>query len=348
MAPAQRTKSGCWTCRLRRKKCSEGGPPCGTCEARQIFCHGYGRKPDWKDKGEKERQEAMRLQLESRGNETRDAVVPSDPPSASSPRLPSSSSSPSLPPTQPSAPEEALFNIDWSTELTSPFTNDFSFFSSSPGNNGDSNLEFQPVLFAGNSSNHTTLAGDAWPVWTASSSDSSGSNNHTQSELLSPVAGSSMSDLSFPVAPPDTLGRLNKEMDLIMQYISNFCSTNSSAGSPASSTSNGWLLFVLTRSPAFYNASLSISAYQQNHSSSQDDMLHAGLYHDYQEYRAHAARLFSVLKQCAICAFPGEELVCAVQLSRLEVRLVSLHPTILSRLANTETGLGTGRQRPKL
>lgn len=268
----------------------------------------------------------MRLQLESRGNEPRDAVVPSEPPGASSPPLPPSSSSPSLPHTQPSAPDEALFNIDWSTELTSPFTNDFSFISSSPGNSGDSDLEFQPMLFAGNSANQTTLAGDAWPVWAASSSDSSGPNIHTQSEQLSPVAGSSMSDISFPVAPAQSLGRLDKEMDLIMQYISHFCSASSFTGTPASTASKGWLLFVLTRSPTFYNASLGISAYQQNHGASQDDMLHAGLYHDYQEYRAHAARLFSVLKQCAICAFPGEELVCAVQLSRLEVRLVSPMP----------------------
>ncbi|KAK2058039.1 hypothetical protein LY76DRAFT_573380 [Colletotrichum caudatum] len=63
MSPPQRRRTGCWTCRLRRKKCSEGGPPCETCVTRQVHCHGYGPKPSWKDKGEKERQEAIRLRL---------------------------------------------------------------------------------------------------------------------------------------------------------------------------------------------------------------------------------------------------------------------------------------------
>ncbi|KAK8041681.1 hypothetical protein PG993_006204 [Apiospora rasikravindrae] len=310
MAPTQRTKSGCWTCRLRRKKCSEGGPPCGTCEARQIFCHGYGRKPDWKDKGEKERQEAMRLQLEARGNEVRDTAVPSDRPSSSSsrnkardaavgPEPPSTVSSPPLASRQPTGPEEIFFNMDWSPEMASSFSNDFTFFSSPTANIGDNDdLEVQqPVLFADNPANNAMSAG---------------------SERLSSDAGSSLHDLPLSIATTESQSRVDKEMDLIMHYISHFCSSNMSTGPRASSTSRGWLLFVLTRSPAFYNASLGISAYQQHHTSPQDDTPQSGLYHDYQEYRSQAARLFSVLKHCGICSFPGEDLVCAVQLSRLE------------------------------
>nr|A0A8J9RZ21.1 RecName: Full=Transcription factor phomR; AltName: Full=Phomopsin biosynthesis cluster protein R [Diaporthe leptostromiformis]BDA39143.1 transcriptional regulator [Diaporthe leptostromiformis] len=62
---AKRTKSGCWTCRLRRKKCNEGGPPCDNCEARGIHCHGYGPRPQWKDRGALEREEARKLQYQS-------------------------------------------------------------------------------------------------------------------------------------------------------------------------------------------------------------------------------------------------------------------------------------------
>ncbi|EME81787.1 uncharacterized protein MYCFIDRAFT_116413, partial [Pseudocercospora fijiensis CIRAD86] len=62
----QRSKRGCWTCRLRRKKCFEDGPPCLNCVERDVFCHGYGPKPDWKDKGVKEKREAARLALSSR------------------------------------------------------------------------------------------------------------------------------------------------------------------------------------------------------------------------------------------------------------------------------------------
>lgn len=66
MSTAQRSKTGCWTCRLRRKKCNEGGPPCANCESRGVFCHGYGPKPPWKDRGEKEKEQASILRLQPR------------------------------------------------------------------------------------------------------------------------------------------------------------------------------------------------------------------------------------------------------------------------------------------
>ena len=50
-----RSKQGCWTCRLRRKKCDEKHPFCSTCESLTITCYGYGSKPDWMDNGEGER-----------------------------------------------------------------------------------------------------------------------------------------------------------------------------------------------------------------------------------------------------------------------------------------------------
>lgn len=50
-----RSKQGCWTCRLRRKKCDEKHPFCSTCESLTITCYGYGSKPDWMDNGEGEK-----------------------------------------------------------------------------------------------------------------------------------------------------------------------------------------------------------------------------------------------------------------------------------------------------
>jgi hypothetical protein len=51
-----RSKQGCWTCRLRRKKCDEKHPVCSTCESLVITCYGYGeQKPDWMDSGEREK-----------------------------------------------------------------------------------------------------------------------------------------------------------------------------------------------------------------------------------------------------------------------------------------------------
>lgn len=51
----QRTNHGCWSCRIRRKKCDEAQPFCTNCTSRNITCHGYGRKPGWMDGGDLER-----------------------------------------------------------------------------------------------------------------------------------------------------------------------------------------------------------------------------------------------------------------------------------------------------
>ncbi|KIJ66899.1 hypothetical protein HYDPIDRAFT_108852 [Hydnomerulius pinastri MD-312] len=48
--PASAGKGGCWTCRLRRKKCDEQreGDSCHTCKRLKIKCLGWGSKrPDW-------------------------------------------------------------------------------------------------------------------------------------------------------------------------------------------------------------------------------------------------------------------------------------------------------------
>ncbi|EPE27447.1 Zn2/Cys6 DNA-binding protein [Glarea lozoyensis ATCC 20868] len=55
MTSVLRSKQGCWTCRLRKKKCDERRDICTTCESLTITCYGYGAKPDWMDGGEKER-----------------------------------------------------------------------------------------------------------------------------------------------------------------------------------------------------------------------------------------------------------------------------------------------------
>ncbi|RFU32369.1 hypothetical protein B7463_g3968, partial [Scytalidium lignicola] len=55
MSGPLRSKQGCWTCRLRKKKCDEGRPNCSTCESLSITCYGFGAKPDWMDNSEKEK-----------------------------------------------------------------------------------------------------------------------------------------------------------------------------------------------------------------------------------------------------------------------------------------------------
>ncbi|KAH7309054.1 fungal-specific transcription factor domain-containing protein [Stachybotrys elegans] len=47
MAGVLRSKHGCWTCRLRKKKCDEERPCCKACKSLTITCHGYGPRPSW-------------------------------------------------------------------------------------------------------------------------------------------------------------------------------------------------------------------------------------------------------------------------------------------------------------
>lgn len=43
----KRTSTGCWTCKIRKKKCDEAGPPCNRCIKSKFECYGYDKKPDW-------------------------------------------------------------------------------------------------------------------------------------------------------------------------------------------------------------------------------------------------------------------------------------------------------------
>jgi hypothetical protein len=61
MSGPLRSKQGCWTCRLRKKKCDERRPLCSTCETLLITCYGFSAKPDWMNDSEKERAVANSL-----------------------------------------------------------------------------------------------------------------------------------------------------------------------------------------------------------------------------------------------------------------------------------------------
>ncbi|KAG0645625.1 Pestheic acid cluster transcriptional regulator 3 [Hyphodiscus hymeniophilus] len=56
-----RSTTGCWTCRIRRKKCDDGKPSCHGCTFRQLTCHGYGPKPAWMDSAESQKAEVEKI-----------------------------------------------------------------------------------------------------------------------------------------------------------------------------------------------------------------------------------------------------------------------------------------------
>lgn len=55
---ASRSTHGCWTCRLRKKKCDENHPACFRCTSLHITCDGYGPRPYWMDRGHLQREQA--------------------------------------------------------------------------------------------------------------------------------------------------------------------------------------------------------------------------------------------------------------------------------------------------
>ncbi|KAK0649352.1 fungal-specific transcription factor domain-containing protein [Cercophora newfieldiana] len=55
-----RSKTGCLTCRKRKKKCDEAKPRCMNCEKNAVVCEGYPEKQIWKSGKEKAEEERMR------------------------------------------------------------------------------------------------------------------------------------------------------------------------------------------------------------------------------------------------------------------------------------------------
>jgi hypothetical protein len=58
---ATRRALGCWTRRLRHKKCDEYKPKCQARDQRDLLCHGYGPRPEWFDGGDAERTESQSI-----------------------------------------------------------------------------------------------------------------------------------------------------------------------------------------------------------------------------------------------------------------------------------------------
>ncbi|KZZ89626.1 Zn(2)-C6 fungal-type DNA-binding domain protein [Moelleriella libera RCEF 2490] len=69
-----RSSGGCWTCRVRRKKCAENRPECDTCRALEITCFFQDDKPDWMDGGprQKEMAERIKAQVKRQASQRRD------------------------------------------------------------------------------------------------------------------------------------------------------------------------------------------------------------------------------------------------------------------------------------
>ncbi|KAF5560462.1 Zn2 Cys6 DNA-binding protein [Fusarium napiforme] len=69
-----RSRNGCLTCRIRKKKCDEKRPECGACRSRDLACYGFNvppppwisNKASWKDVLESNEARALRTVAEQR------------------------------------------------------------------------------------------------------------------------------------------------------------------------------------------------------------------------------------------------------------------------------------------
>ena len=59
-----RSSGGCWTCRVRRKKCDEQRPVCKICASLHVTCHYSADRPAWMDGAVKQEEMAERLKRE--------------------------------------------------------------------------------------------------------------------------------------------------------------------------------------------------------------------------------------------------------------------------------------------
>lgn len=74
MSTKIRSTQGCWTCRLRRKKCDETRPTCQGCTVLEITCHFGDSRPEWMDGGQRQKEMALELkrQVRIRANQRRE------------------------------------------------------------------------------------------------------------------------------------------------------------------------------------------------------------------------------------------------------------------------------------
>ena len=380
MSRAQRTKTGCWTCRLRRKKCNEGGLPCANCESRGVFCHGYGPKPPWKDRGEKEKEQASRLLLQPRqrrrgsknlcggipqqcsarrasidnSDHNPDITVPGT-------RSPSQShlSFSSLSSSQDRQACELLDNLVMFDSLGAPeFSNNDLWLDPS---SAEALVDFNDVQSAEGSlrSDHSDdaigFSSDPWPGRNPAEAPNtldamqrpighrrldSLDNGADRPSLGLAAALDTSADPQPPTRDPQprrAFGLLTAvagqrfdidegEVELLMHFIGETFALQHMSYRRASTMQRSWLLLLLMRSPTFYYASLSMSAYHYYLGLSADSEVRVSTFKAYQKYRMCALTGFNELLESdqlsdsSLGSVPGECIICGVQIALLEVR----------------------------
>ncbi|CAK7231099.1 hypothetical protein SCUCBS95973_007798 [Sporothrix curviconia] len=275
-----RSSAGCWTCRLRRKKCDEARPVCEGCAALEIECLYSEARPSWMDNGPRQRAMADRLKLAVKDRaawrrekrflrdiETGAAAISlggggggSGEKAAGTAHIfsVSSSSSPfAVPPTA-------------STASTAPMV-------SAPA----SRTEHQGTSSATSSTSPNTPTDD-------STGSNTGCVNCAGNEDGAATAASSSSSSSSPwwlfdkseasLAPPSLerereLNLMMIYLDFVFPFLYPFCRPT------VLSSGRGWLLVLLMKNKAVFHSALSLSSYYMAVVATTTASLHAAAQH---------------------------------------------------------------------
>jgi hypothetical protein len=280
-----RRSAGCWTCKLRRKKCTEEHPICFACSSRTIECHGYGDRPAFMDDANTQKTELDNIQQLVKENKRRqrrrylkEQAEAGQKCSGERSNRRKSQKSRVAEADQHEAPYEA------SSQQLSTHSRNMS--SASPAFFEAPHIEeYRP---------HTQTSSHS-PSWLHHESIVNGQRS---SLVASPLATCDVELSSAPLQPEPSTFRFShhREAELLMHYLDHVFGMQFRFHVPnVSSGGRGWLLWLLTETKPLYSAVLSLGALHQ-HSLLRHE-LRGSRYHDaWNELNDHHNRALQELQ----------------------------------------------------
>ncbi|KAK2036179.1 hypothetical protein LZ31DRAFT_254463 [Colletotrichum somersetense] len=261
-----RSSEGCWTCRLRRKKCDEVRPVCDGCAQLEITCYYSDVKPDWMDGGERQKEmaDSLKKQVKIQANNRRERkylqsldVDPNHTSASDDPDL-------AIPPVPPLSLDGGSSKAN---DSNSPSTvNDTPGDSSSPAFHMGSVKSSLHDLAPGASPNHMSQLSPEWP------SHSNHSSPPAAAPPSAPVPAPATEPAPLPASHPSVpicadnsesppfaddsnLSFIMIYLDYVFPFLFPFYKPALLEGG------RGWLLNVLNHNKALYHTALGLSSH---------------------------------------------------------------------------------------
>ncbi|KAK8058851.1 hypothetical protein PG994_009299 [Apiospora phragmitis] len=231
---------GCWTCRLRRKKCDEGKPVCSECSTLEITCHFSDTKPDWLDSGEREKQIAQDIKQMVKDQATKRREKKWS-------QLENTATQPTTVVARPSPPQQPLVDADSSLSHGMATLMDL--------DSGEEHCQY--TLGSSSDRSSTTPATSVSEV--ASHPGQQLSSNRRAARSQSSIHTNQSDDDDDDDDDDDEADReLNQAMlyiDYVFPFLSPFYRPQLSEGG------RGWLLVLLIKNKALFHTALSLASY---------------------------------------------------------------------------------------